>query len=67
MRLRDMEQPKVMGYQLDRYSLTPIREYIDTARGGDYGADPLPNGLFRMVPSGEVVSLEERNARLRTI
>ena len=31
---------------------------------GDYGADPLGNGEFRMVPSGDVVSYEERERRL---
>lgn len=30
----------------------------------DYGADPLGDGMFRMVPSGDVVTLEERNKRL---
>lgn len=30
----------------------------------DHGADPVGDGTFRMVPSGEVVSLEERNKRL---
>ena len=30
----------------------------------DYGSDPLGNGMFKMVPSGDVVDLEERNRRL---
>jgi len=30
----------------------------------DYGSDPLGNGLFRMVPSGDIVDAEERNRRL---
>lgn len=30
----------------------------------DYGSDPLGNGMFRMVPSGDVVNTEERNRRL---
>ena len=34
-------------------------------QGRDYGADPLGDGKFRMVPSGDVVDLEERNKRLR--
>lgn len=37
---------------------------VDTKRNGDYGADPLGGGRFRMVPSGDIVSLEERNRRL---
>jgi hypothetical protein len=30
----------------------------------DYGADPLGDGTHRMVPSGDIVSLEERCRRL---
>lgn len=34
-------------------------------KSGDYGADPIGDGTFRMVPSGDVVSFEERNNRLK--
>ena len=30
----------------------------------DIGCDPLGNGQFRMVPSGDIVDHEERNRRL---
>lgn len=30
----------------------------------DTGADPIGNGTFRMYPSGDIVNLDERNARL---
>ncbi len=30
----------------------------------DYGADPVGDGTFKMVPSGDIVSKEERNKRL---
>ena len=30
----------------------------------DYGADPVGDGSFRMVPSGDIVNREERDARL---
>lgn len=30
----------------------------------DYGADPLGDGKFKMVPSGDIVDFEERNRRL---
>jgi len=30
----------------------------------DYGADPIGNGLFKMIPSGDIVSFEERTKRL---
>ena len=32
--------------------------------GEDYGADPLGNGKFKMVPSGDIVDYEERVKRL---
>jgi hypothetical protein len=31
---------------------------------GDYGCDPIGDGTFKMVPSGDLVTLEERNKRL---
>lgn len=40
------------------------RPKVDVSKTGDYGSDPLGNGLFRMVPSGEIVDLTERNKRL---
>lgn len=63
-RLRDMPSPRVLGYDLDRETLTPIRRAIDLQRTGDYGADPVGDGTFRMVPSGDLVDLGERNRRL---
>lgn len=62
--LRDDERPMVLGYELDRQTLTPIRRTIDVNLPGDYGADPLGDGTFRMVPSGDVVDVDERNRRL---
>lgn len=64
-RLRDMERPTVLGgVELDRETLTPVRTAINLHRPGDYGADPLGDGTFRMVPSGDVVDQAERNRRL---
>jgi hypothetical protein len=31
----------------------------------DYGCDPLGDGTFRMVPSGDIVSWDERCKRLK--
>lgn len=31
----------------------------------DYGCDPIGNGMFKMVPSGDIVDFEERNKRLK--
>jgi hypothetical protein len=63
--LRDMERPMVLGYELDRRTLTPIQcplpIYTD---GRDTGADPIGDGTFRMYPSGDIVNLEERHRRL---
>ena len=64
MKLRDMETPTVLGYELDRETLTPIRRSVDLSRAGDHGADPLGDGTFRMVPSCDIVDLVERNKRL---
>jgi hypothetical protein len=33
-------------------------------KAGDYGCDPMGDGMFKMVPSGDIVTLEERNKRL---
>lgn len=49
----------------DAGNLSVDRTPIDTSRPGDYGADPLPDGTFRMVPSGDVVDWEERCRRLK--
>jgi hypothetical protein len=40
------------------------RQHIDPSAPGDYGADPLGDGKFRMVPSGDIVDFDERNRRL---
>lgn len=63
--LREQECPMVLGYELDRRTLTPIKRPIPPAiPGRDYGADPLGDGTFRMVPSGDIVTFEERCTRL---
>ena len=36
-------------------SKTHVSRKVDTTRAGDYGADPIGDGTFRMVPSGDVV------------
>lgn len=54
------------GYRLtsDESGLSVERGTVDTSRPGDHGADPLGDGTFRMVPSGDVVGWEERCRRL---
>lgn len=48
----------------DKGNLKVKRESLPI-RNGDYGCDPIGDGLFRMVPSGDVVSLEEMRLRLK--
>lgn len=38
---------------------------IDVTKDGDYGADPIGDGKFKMVPSGDIVDREEKERRLR--
>jgi len=64
-KLRDMETPMVFGYELDRQTLTPVRKPINAEKTGDYGADPIGDGTFRMVPSGDIVDYAERCRRLK--
>lgn len=64
--LRNQAVPMVLGcYELDRATLTPLRRAIDVHAPGDYGADPLGDGTFRMVPSGDIVDYAERCKRLK--
>jgi len=62
-RVRDLT---FAGYEFQSSPIGTVikRESIDLAAPGDYGADPLGDGTFRMVPSGNVVSYEERTRRL---
>lgn len=41
-----------------------IREQVSGSTA-DHGCDPLPDGTFRMVPSGDIVNAEEKEKRLR--
>ena len=52
------------GYELGP-DWAPVRRLVKITPGKDHGADPLGDGRFRMVPSGRIVSLAERNAILR--
>ena len=45
-------------------SKTHVSRKVDTTRASDYGADPIGDGTFRMVPSGDIVDMSERNRRL---
>lgn len=41
------------------------REHIDASKSGDYGANPIGDGMFKMIPSGDIVDFEERKHRLK--
>jgi hypothetical protein len=62
---KDTKKPLVVlgGYRIGEGGGV-IRETVDTSKPGDYGADPLGDGKFKMVPSGDIVDLAERNKRL---
>lgn len=36
---------------------------INTSALGDHGSDPIGDGTFRMIPSGDIVSFEEMMRR----
>jgi hypothetical protein len=57
---------KAFGYEFSAGPTGTVvhRPTIDTRSTEDYGADPLGDGRFRMVPSGDIVDFEERNRRL---
>lgn len=42
----------------------PFRQTIVHQPGKDYGADPIGDGTFKMVPSGDIVDYAERCKRL---
>lgn len=54
------------GYTLDMHQQGKLVQpaHIDTGKAGDYGADPVGDGTFRMVPSGDIVDYAERCKRL---
>lgn len=51
------------GYELDERGGI-IRQFVRLDKSGDYGADPIGDGKFRMIPSGDIVDGAERNRRL---
>ena len=58
---------KIFGYEWDDISRAQQGGRLGRAvkpTRGDYGADPIGDGMFRMVPSGDIVDFEERNRRL---
>lgn len=46
-------------------NLTINKSKINTQSGEDHGCDPLGDGKFRMVPSGDIVDTAEMQRRLK--
>lgn len=57
-------QKRLMAESMGLPSDTYTRKIKSRPAGEDYGSDPLGDGTFRMVPSGDIVDLTERNRRL---
>ena len=57
-------QKRLMAESIGLPSDTYTRRPIDIAKAGDYGADPIGDGTFRMIPSGDIVDYAERCHRL---
>lgn len=59
---------KIFGYSFDQIKDMQQKrgKYnpIDITVVGDYGADPIGDGTFKMVPSGDIVDFDERCRRL---
>lgn len=59
---------KIFGYDWEEIQRAQrkesFRRTIDLSKPGDYGADPIGDGTFRMVPSGDIVDESERRRRL---
>ena len=53
------------GYEVDlARGGRVVHATFDLSTLGDYGSDPLGDGTFRMVPSGDIVDFAERSRRL---
>jgi hypothetical protein len=56
------------GYQLDMHNHGHLVTHALPPQepGKDYGCDPVGDGTFRMVPSGDIVDFAERERRLHS-
>ena len=58
-------QRRMMAISMGLDSETYITKTSDINTPGDYGCDPLEDDMFKMIPSGDIVNLEERSRRLK--
>jgi hypothetical protein len=57
-------QKRMMATSVGLDSEHWVSRAVNVDAAGDYGADPIGDGTFRMVPSGDIVDLAERMRRL---
>ena len=62
------DSPQIFGHSWKEIQAIQRKAWcakmVDLMEGKDYGSDPFGDGMFKMVPSGDIVNLEERNRRL---
>ena len=59
-------QKRLMAYSMGFDTEIYITKPIDVLAPGDYGCDPLGDGTFKMVPSGDIVDYNEMKKRLHS-
>ena len=58
-----VEQKRLMAESAGLPSDAYLPKQVDVTTPGDYGHDPLSEGRFRMVPSGDIVDTAEKDRR----
>lgn len=62
-----MENRKIFGYTWEQIKTAQQGGTLNkpiAITDGDYGCDPMGNGKFKMIPSGDIVNIEEKERRL---
>ena len=50
-----------LGYEVSKMQQLGYKPQVVKIRPGkDYGCDPLGDGMFRMIPSGRIVSAQQK-------
>ena len=57
-------QKRLMAHSMGLDTEIYITNPIDVLAPGDYGCDPVGDGTFKMVPSGDIVDYNEMKKRL---
>ena len=57
-------QKRLMAHSMGLDTETYITKPINVMAPGDYGCDPMGDGTFKMIPSGDIVDYEEMKKRL---